>query len=64
MANEFKNKDEFIKEFKKRIIRHFGCSIERAHITEKYMTLGEMVSRIMQYKLEWIVKMLLLNPKK
>ena len=43
MANEFKNKDEFIKEFKKRIIRHFGCSIERAHITEKYMILGEMV---------------------
>lgn len=43
MTNEFKNKDEFKQEFKKRIIRHYGRSIEQAHITEKYMILGEMV---------------------
>ncbi|MEG0470649.1 MAG: glycogen/starch/alpha-glucan phosphorylase, partial [Longicatena sp.] len=35
--------DEFKIEFKKRIIQHYGRSIEQAHITEKYMILGEMV---------------------
>ena len=43
MSNEFMSKDKFIEEFKKRIIQHYGRSIEQAHITEKYMILGEMV---------------------
>ena len=43
MTNEFKDKNEFKTEFKKRIIRHYGRSIEQAHITEKYIILGEMV---------------------
>lgn len=43
MSNEFISKDKFIEEFKKRIIQHYGRSIEQAHITEKYMILGEMV---------------------
>ncbi|MGX8852699.1 glycogen/starch/alpha-glucan phosphorylase [Amedibacillus sp. YH-ame10] len=43
MANGFRNADEFKIEFKKRIIQHYGRSIEQAHITEKYMILGEMV---------------------
>lgn len=43
MMNEFKNKREFQEEFKRRIIAHYGRSIEQAHITEKYMVLGEMV---------------------
>lgn len=43
MSNEFINKGKFSEEFKKRIIQHYGRSIEQAHITEKYMILGEMV---------------------
>lgn len=43
MNNEFKNKVEFKEEFKNRMIGHYGRSIEQAHITEKYMVLGEMV---------------------
>ncbi|MEF9967032.1 MAG: glycogen/starch/alpha-glucan family phosphorylase, partial [Longicatena sp.] len=43
MANEFKNKNEFKEEFKRKTIERYGCSIEQAHITEKYMILGEMV---------------------
>lgn len=41
--NEFKNQREFKEEFKRRIIERYGRSIEQAHITEKYMILGEMV---------------------
>ena len=41
--NKFKNKKEFVEEFKRRIIERYGRSIEEAHITEKYMVLGEMV---------------------
>lgn len=43
MANEFKNKNEFKEEFQRRIVERYGRSFEQAHITEKYMTLGEMV---------------------
>ena len=43
MINEFQNKKEFQEEFKRRIIERYGRSIEQAHITEKYMVLGEMV---------------------
>lgn len=43
MVNEFKDKEEFKQDYKKRIIQHYGRSIEQAHITEKYMILGEMV---------------------
>ena len=43
MANEFKNKNEFKEEFQRRIIERYGRSFEQAHITEKYMILGEMV---------------------
>ncbi len=41
--NKFKNKKEFVEEFKRRIIERYGRSIEEAHITEKYIVLGEMV---------------------
>ena len=44
--NKFKNKKEFVEEFKRRIIERYGRSIEEAHITEKYMVLGEMVRDI------------------
>ena len=43
MANEFKNKNEFKEEYQRRIIERYGRSFEQAHITEKYMILGEMV---------------------
>lgn len=43
MANEFKDTHEFKEEFQRRIIERYGRSFEQAHITEKYMTLGEMV---------------------
>lgn len=43
MISEFKNKNEFKEEFRRRIIERYGRSFELAHITEKYMTLGEMV---------------------
>ena len=39
----FKNKKEFIATFKTRIVEKYGRTIEEAHITEKYMVLGEMV---------------------
>ena len=37
------DKNEFKEEFKRRIVERYGRSFERAHITEKYMILGEMV---------------------
>lgn len=43
MIKGFKTKQEFKEEFETRIIGHYGRSIEQAHITEKYMALGEMV---------------------
>ena len=39
----FKNKTEFKKEYKERLIRKYGVAVEKTHITEKYMTLGTMV---------------------
>ena len=41
--NKFSDKKEFVEEFKRRIIERYGRSIEEAHITEKYIVLGEMV---------------------
>lgn len=41
--NKFTTKKEFEDEFKRRIIEKYGRSIEQAHITEKYMVLGELV---------------------
>lgn len=43
MNFNFKNKDEFKEEYKRRIIEKYGRSIEQAHKTEKYMVLGELV---------------------
>ena len=39
----FTNKKEFITSFTQRIIEKYGRTVEEAHITEKYMILGEMV---------------------
>jgi len=39
----FTNKEEFIAVFTQRIIEKYGRTVEEAHITEKYMILGEMV---------------------
>ena len=39
----FKNKQEFKKEFTKRLIESYGTTTEMTHPTEKYLTLGEMV---------------------
>ena len=39
----FKNKDNFKKEFQKRMLERYGVSIEDSHITERYAILGEMV---------------------
>ena len=39
----FTNKKEFIESFTQRIIEKYGRTVEEAHITEKYMVLGEMV---------------------
>ena len=39
----FTNKNEFIDDFSLRIIEKYGRTVEEAHITEKYMVLGEMV---------------------
>ena len=43
MGYKFTNKEEFKQEFKTRIVARYGRSIESAHITEKYMVLGEMI---------------------
>lgn len=43
MNNIFQNKAEFINEFKKRVVERYGRSFEQSHLTEKYVTLGEMV---------------------
>lgn len=39
----FKNKTEFKKEFTRRLVESYGCSVEDTHPTEKYMVLGNMV---------------------
>ena len=39
----FSNKEEFIKEYSERIIQEYGRDVSHAHITEKYLVLGEMV---------------------
>ncbi|MEE0830598.1 MAG: glycogen/starch/alpha-glucan phosphorylase [Longicatena sp.] len=43
MNNIFQNKAEFVTEFKKRVVERYGRSFEQSHLTEKYVTLGEMV---------------------
>ena len=39
----FKNKHDFIRDYKLRIEETYGRSLEQSHITEKYMVLGDMV---------------------
>ena len=39
----FANKEEFKKEFERRISEKHGESVEKSHITEKFEVLGEMV---------------------
>ena len=39
----FKNKIEFKREFNRRLIESYGCTVDQTHPTEKYMTLGAMV---------------------
>jgi len=39
----FKNKSEFKKEYVKRLVESYGCTVEETHPTEKYLTLGKMV---------------------
>ena len=43
ITNVFKNKEVFKEDYQRRIIEHYGRSIDQAHITEKFMILGEMV---------------------
>ncbi len=39
----FKNKTEFKKEFSRRLVESYGCTVEETHPTEKYLVLGTMV---------------------
>ncbi len=39
----FKNKTEFKKEFTRRLVESYGCTIEETHPTEKYVALAKMV---------------------
>lgn len=39
----FKNKEEFKKEYTRRLVESYGCAVEETHPTEKYMVLGNMV---------------------
>ncbi|MCQ2087344.1 MAG: glycogen/starch/alpha-glucan phosphorylase [Bacilli bacterium] len=39
----FSNKNEFKKEYSRRMLEKYGVSIEDSHITERYSILGEMV---------------------
>ena len=39
----FKNKENFKKEYQRRIIERFGIDVKRSHISERYQILGEMV---------------------
>lgn len=39
----FNNKEEFKKEFSRRLLEKFGVSVEGSHISERYEILGEMV---------------------
>jgi starch phosphorylase len=39
----FKNKTEFKKEFTRRLVESYGCTVEETHITEKYVALAKMV---------------------
>lgn len=43
ITNVFENKEIFKEEYQRRIIEHYGRSIDQAHITEKFMILGEMI---------------------
>lgn len=39
----FENKEAFKREYQRRMIQHYGRSIAQAHVSEKYMVLGEMI---------------------
>ena len=39
----FKNKAEFKKEFTRRLVESYGCTVEETHPTEKYVALAKMV---------------------
>ena len=39
----FNNKQEFKKEYARRLLETYGVSVENSHITERYLVLGEMV---------------------
>ena len=39
----FKDKNEFKKEYTKRLLEKFGVSVEDSHVSERYQVLGEMV---------------------
>ena len=39
----FSNKNDFKKEFARRLLERFGVSVEESHVTERYEVLGEMV---------------------
>lgn len=41
--NIFKDKEVFKQEYQRRIIEHYGCSIEHTHINEQFIVLGEMI---------------------
>lgn len=42
-------KEQFVQEFKEKVIANYGRSYEEAHISEKYMVLGEMVRDLAGY---------------
>lgn len=39
----FNNKTEFKREYTRRLVESYGCTIEETHITEKYVALAKMV---------------------
>ena len=39
----FDSKANFKKEYTRRLVESYGCTIQQTHITEKYLTLGQMV---------------------
>ena len=42
----FKNKEEFKKEFAEKVESVFGRPVEDSHLSEKYITLGYMISLV------------------
>ena len=52
----FSNKEEFKQQYAERMIKMYGRSLESAHITEKYLVLGEMVREYARFIMLFVIR--------